>query len=284
MYLSRKILLQKCVLLLSIASPFAKANFIIDPAGGVSVGFASNAEDDGVTRNLGGTFNFYGTPITKIGVSSDGYLGMGSVSGLFADRDLAVLEDASGGPIIAGFYDHTVFGPGTSVTEQDNASYYAITYQNLYGFDSVIAGFTTDYQIVLFSENITLGGFDFQSGDIAISYGRLASAIQGTFTVGVAESTSNFTGTTLVIDGELMDTSTLPTGNQFFLYRPHEMPIISAIRASGLVSGSEGTRVGYEVSIESTTTSSTATTPEPGSLALVGLTLLAPVFLRRKRR
>ncbi len=271
--------LQKCALVLIVASPFAKANFILDPAGGVSVGFAPDAVDDGVTRDLGGTFDLYGNPITKIGVASNGFLGTVNVSGFFFDRSLPVLADASEGPVISAFFDHTALGPGSSVTEQTAGSYYALSYQNLYAFDDITSGFTTDYQIILFLGNTTLSGFDFQSGDIAISYGRIASVPEGSFTVGVAQSPQFFTGTPLTVDGELNDSSSLPTGNQFFLYRPEEVAIINAIRGSGLANSlEEGERVDYSVSVESTVT------PEPGTLALAGLALLVPMVLRRKFR
>jgi len=273
-------------LLLAIASPFTKANFIVDPSSGVSVGFGPNVVDSQVVRNLGGTFDFYGTPITSIHVASDGFLGTGDVNGFFFDRTLAVLADATSGPVIAAFYDHTVFGPGTSVTEQETSSYYAITYQNLYGFDNVTAGLTTDYQIVLFGANTTLRGFDFLAGDIAMSYGNLASVRDGSVTVGVAESTSNFTGTLLSIDGELLDVGSLPTGSQFLLYRPHEEPIIAALRAGSLSANSlsEGNRVLYNVSLETMATSNTIATPEPGTLALAGLALIVSTSLRARRR
>ena len=112
------------------------------------------------------------------------------------------------------------------MTEQISAgTYYALTYQGLYGFGNVTAGMTTDYQLILFMSNATINGFDFQGGDIAISYGRLSSVLDGAVTVGVAGSTSDFTGTTTVIDGQLLEVSSLPTGNQFLLYQPHQQPI-----------------------------------------------------------
>jgi hypothetical protein len=38
-------------------------------------------------QHLGRTFNFYGTPITSVNATSDGFLSMGSAEGFFLDRN-----------------------------------------------------------------------------------------------------------------------------------------------------------------------------------------------------
>ena len=264
-------------LLFLAATPFASASLLIDPLAGSSVGFSSNAIDDQVTRSLGGTFSLFGADITRINVASDGFLGTGSDSGLFLDRDLATLAAASQGAVVSALFDHTVLGNGSTVTDQSVANtYYAVTYQSIYGFNDTNPDHTSDYQIVLFMAGTTIGGFEFQAGDIAISYGHLASTPEGSFTVGVAHDTSNFAGTPLSVDGELFDLSTLPSASQFLLYRPQDSPILSAISTRD--APPRGERVVYSVSLESTAT------PEPVSMALFGIGLMGLAFLGRHRR
>jgi hypothetical protein len=252
----------RLAILFLAATPFAAASLLLDPTGAASVGLVGS--DSEVTRDLGGTFNLYGTNITSINLADDGFLGTGEVGGLFADRgigtlaDLTTLSPLDTEPIIAPFYDGLAFGQGSDIVDQSVSNmYYAVTYQSMYGFNQTTTGQSSDFQVILFMNNVTLGGFHFLAGDIAMSYGNLNSAIDGqTFSVGVAQNSSNFTSAPASIDGQLTDFTSLPTGSQFFLFRPD----------SG----------GMQVSVESTT-------PEPASLALFAIGLIGLAILRCRK-
>jgi MYXO-CTERM domain-containing protein len=259
------------LLLFLAVTPFATASLLIDPTGGTAVGLSSNTI--GVERRIGGTFSLFGSDITTINIQDSGYLGTGGTTGLFLDRDLPILAAASEGAVIAPFYDHLALGDGTSVVDNGVAdTYYVVTYQSMYGFDDTTPGHTSDFQVVLFMADTNIGGFQFMAGDIAMSYGNLASTLEGTFTVGVASDTSNWRGTPDGIFGELTDVSTLPTGSQFFLYRPHTEPLLPALQ---FAPATLGERTVYDVSIETTA-------PEPASLALAALGLIGIALWRRR--
>jgi hypothetical protein len=258
------------LLFLSIA-PLASAGLLLDPTGGSSVGFPSNSDGDQVRRNLGGTFSLFGSSITSINIATNGFIGTSSVSGRASDRDVETLAAVVGGPVVAALYDDLVFGPGTMVTDQSVANtYYALTYQSIYGFANASAGMTADFQIILFMGDTTLAGFQFQAGDIAISYGRLNNALDGTFSVGVALDQTNWTPFPDTIGGQLSDLGVLPTGAQFLLFRPETQPILPAIRVH---LADEAQQTVYQVSVESAT-------PEPDGLSLVGAGLILAGFLK----
>lgn len=256
----------RLTLLLFGLARLSTAGFIVDPFGGTSVGFKKGDLAEQQSRNLGGTFNFFGFAITDINVATNGFLGTDHVEGLNADRSLTELSQTSTGPVIAAFYDLLQFSDGSSVTDRSVAdSYYALTYQSIYGANDLAAGHTSDFQVVLFMADRTIGSFAFHPGDIAISYGTLASTIDNTFTVGVASDT-NATGTPTSADGKLANFSTLPAGPDFLLYRPVVIPDTDgAIR--------------YDVSVESL-----ASVPEPATLALIGLGLVAVGCRKRRSR
>jgi hypothetical protein len=251
-------------LFLAVA-PFATASLLLNPAGGSSVGLTGEPGFQ-VTRNIGGTFSLFRAGITSINISSEGSLGTGQVAGFFADRNLSEIVSSTGGPVIAPFYDGLTFGNGSAVTDQSvKDTYYAVTYQSMYGLTDASPGHTSDFQVVMFMADTTIKGFQFHAGDIGISYGTVASTISGsTFTVGIGSSTIS-TGTPTSLDGQLSNFSTLPTGSQFFLYRPRTFQDMS------------GPTVAYNVSLES------ASAPEPAALALAGVGLVALASLKRRK-
>src|SRR5215471_10870789 len=236
-------------LLVLAAAPLSLAGLLVDPSAGTSVGFPANADQEEVTRNLGGTFTLYGIGTTNIHISVNGFMGLANVSFLSADRSLSQLTTAANTQVVAPLYDDFAFGPGSNVVDQGVANtYYAVTWESIYGFTHVSPGQTSDFQAVLFLANTTLGGFQFQSGDIAFSYGKLgAPVVDNTFTVGVAGGPANFTGNPSSSDGELSDFTKLPSGSSILLYRPL------------IISGDDGeSSVSYSVSIEDP-----IATPEP---------------------
>ncbi len=250
----------RLALLFVAITPFATASLLLNPSGGTPVGL--RGLDNQVTRDLGGTFSLYGDNITSVNVADDGFIGVGHVGGIFLDQSIGALaaNTAFGGdavPVIAAYYDLLTFAQGSTITDQvASGVYYAVTYQSLYAFSDTTTGHSVDAQIILFMDNATVGGFDFHPGDIAISYGNVATKIEAdTFTVGVAFGANTFTGTPASNDGQLTNFNSLPSGPQFFLFRPDQS--------------------GFTVSIESDPT------PEPASLALASLGLIGIVLWRR---
>ena len=255
------------VLLLAVA-PFATAGLLVDPTGGTSVGLPTSLSQ--VTRELGGTFDLYGTNITAINIAAEGFLGTANLRAKFADRDVDVLAESTSdiglaaGPVIAAFYDRFAFGPDTTVTDKSVPNeFYAVTYQQMLGFDDPAQGKTSDFQVVLFMSDRTLNGFQFLAGDIAISYGQLASVVDGTLTVGVALDGTNFTGTPISPGGQLPNVGTLPAGSGFLLYRPQP----EFTPHAGTEQGPQ--QVTYDVSVQ------VSNTPEPATFALIGIGLTA---------
>ncbi len=242
------------------------AGLLVDPAQGSSVGFPSNADDEAVTRNLGGTFSLYGSSITNINVSVNGFLGTTDISGVFADRSIGELAAHVGGPVIAGMYDDLSFGAGSNVVDQSVANtYYAVTYESLFGNGDVTPGHITDLQILLIMANTTIDGFNFQQGDIAIGYGQLLHTIRDTTaTVGVGDGFGFFTGNNTTADGSLTSLNGLPTGNRFLLYRPV------------IVNDDEETAITYNVSVEATAT------PEPATFLISAIGIAAVALLKRR--
>jgi hypothetical protein len=259
----------RLAMLFLAATPFASASLLLNPTGATPVGLSGL--DNQVTRNLGGTFSLYGTNITSINIADDGILGTGNVGGKFLNQGLGSLAEntateTGAKPVIAAYYDLLTFAQGSTITDQSVAdTYYAVTYQSLYAFSDTATGHSVDAQIILFMDHTTIGGFNFLAGDIAISYGTVNTKIEDhTFTVGAALNRDTFNSTPGSTDGQLSNFSTLPTGSQFFLFRPNQ-----------------GT---FDVSIEHSTSTGASGVPEPASLALAGIGLIGfGLFKSRKR-
>jgi len=249
-------------LLCLAAAPFASASFIVDPTGGSNITFSSS-DDAQVTRNLGGTFSLYGSPVTSLQISTNGLISNAAdIATRFLDSDLHDLGVQTGANVIAPFYDDLILGAGSTVSDKSVANtYYALTYQGIFGIGDQTAGRTSDFQVVLFMADTVIGGFQFRARDIAFSYGTLNSQVRSnTFTVGVANSITR-SGTPASVDGQLTNFSTLPTGSQFLLYRPF---------AEGFSD--------YVDSIQSLD----STVPEPATVVLAGLGIALFAFLKRR--
>jgi hypothetical protein len=172
----------RLAILVLAGAPFATAGLLVNPAGGSAVGFPVNTDDASVFRSLGGTFSLFGFGIHSIGISSNGFLGTGgNTAGFntFLDTDLSGLVTATNGPVIAPFFDDLFIRPGSTVTDQSVANtFYAVTYQSMFQPGDTTPEHTSDFQVVLFMADTTVGTFHFLPGDIAFSYGtsRLRSA------------------------------------------------------------------------------------------------------------
>jgi hypothetical protein len=250
---TKLVLLATCLL----APVTMRADLLVSPAGGSSI-TPSNPDDGSASLNLGGTFDFYGNPVDSLFFQVNGFLSTEDAEGFFDDRSITTLANDTGSSVIAPLYDDLIEIGGTSLSDLSTSNYFAATWQNIAG-DADPSGGTSSFQVLLFFSAATVDGFSFQPGDIAISYGSLNDVPSGTFTVGVAQNGSNGVGNPLSSDGQLTNLSSLPAGNEFFLYRP------------------DGNS--YDVSVQET-----SAVPEPGSIGLVGLLMLGlPAWIQRNR-
>jgi len=277
------------VLLALPVSP-VRAAFLIDPSGGTNFAASIGNNDDGsVTRSLGGTFNFYGAAQTSVNPGSNGYLAFGANSALRLNRPIGDLAGIQQAPVIAPLYNDLYIISSTRISDKTVAGqYYAVTYEGITAADNAATptlhardpNFSDSFQVALFLGNTTVGGFHFLAGDIAFSYGPLnapilyeveQAGVPLSVTVGVANNSTNFTGVPGNNNGFVTDLTSLPTGNNFLLYRP------------GSTAGS-----GYSVTVASTADGTVVptATPEPASLvsaAIAGVIGLGCAWYRRTR-
>ncbi|MFZ4700448.1 MAG: PEP-CTERM sorting domain-containing protein [Candidatus Methylumidiphilus sp.] len=248
-------------ILLATVSLAAQAGLLVNPTGGTTI-FAPPTDDAQATVSLGGSFNLYGTAITSINVSSNGYLTTGDGL-LFSDRSIGSLAVDSGGLVIAPLYDDLIHtAQSNSLTSGlGTSNYYAVTWSNVQGVDPAsTSDQSSTFQAVLFLANTFLGSYNFLAGDIAFSYGALnhlitdSQVLGSTATAGVGQDASIFTGLPTVPDGQISSLVGMP-GQGFLLYR-----------ANG--------NGGYSV----------AQVPEPGTLFLTALGLAGMWVSRRHQR
>lgn len=197
----------------------ASADLLIDPTGGTNISF-SDINDGMVTRQLNGSFNFFGAPITKVGVSVNGLLSISSTVNYGAD---AALSSSTLSNTIDPFYDDlTLFTSGKVSDQTVSGSYYEVTWSGVYDHGYLATGATDTFQAVLFFGNTVVNGYQFLAGDIAISYGSMLGVFNtGTATVGLGSSVSNYVPLAGTTDGQIRNYSLLPTGSNFLLFRPN---------------------------------------------------------------
>ena len=193
----------------------ASANLLVDPTGGTTINFG-NDDDAVVSRSLGGIFNYYGPTINSIDVSTNGNLNLTGNVG-YKDSPISGLPGS-----INPFYDDLYLFSAATVSDRGVAgSYYAATWNGVYDRSDLAAGETDTFQAILFTGNTALSGYNFRAGDIALSYAAMDQVFNsGSATVGISNGTGSTTtalpGTT---DGQINDTSLLPTGSRFLLFR-----------------------------------------------------------------
>ncbi len=248
----------------------ASATYLIDPTGGTSLnslfsitsGGATGELDNGCTaaRALGFSFNFFGSPLTSVFVSTNG-----SVNSAFnsSNNDVGWSASTGGTQRIAPAWDDYQIKAGDAVTEKKTAEYYSITWDI---HRASIASFVYHQQALLIGAGTTIQGFPFLAGDIAFSYNGMDAPFSGA-TVGLRQSASVFSvppsGLGVDADGRITSYANplYSTGNSFVLFRDN---------GAG----------GYTVTLEAFT----SVVPEPGSLALLGLGGVALALRLRKRR
>jgi len=255
-------------LVATVSAAQAQTGLLINPGTLTSTGLTG--DDNVVTRTLPttGTFTFYGTNHTTVDVATNGYLNFVGESS-FVNSALP-----SNVARIMPLWDDmitTATAPATNILDNQGDlthPYYAITWQNIANFSNSAARYT--FQVVWFNGAATIGGFNFQAGDIAFDYAQLTNFFKTAdgspgATVGVDRGNGTtfapLPGTT---DGTIADTTLLPADdNRFVLFRFNP--------ATGNFSGSIQT---------------TSSVPEPATCALTacGLALAFAGYRRRTRR
>ncbi len=266
---SRNSIVASAAFALSAAAfvPAADANLLIDPTGGTTLNaflVPGAFVDTSVARSLGGSFDLYGAVYTSLDVHLNGFLSGNATRGA-GDRSIGSLASLVSSAVVAGLYDDTALGPNSTVSDVVSANhYYAVTYDAIFEAANVSGRTSNTFQIALFTGNTTIGGFDFLTGDIALSYGALEDGIAaGSATVGVAASLAQFTPLPGTTDGQISSLSRLPGGESFVLFRP------------GAGNASYGASVASLPAI--------ASIPEPSDVALLGVGSLG-LFAGVRRR
>ena len=276
-----------CVVMTAVAAisgacGSARANLIFDA--GVTNVIATNFDDHNpVNIVLPSTFTLFGVSQSQIRVGSNGAFGIPSgLNGTQYDSSQNPWHNTGAGkPIIAPLWDDLNSGPGGLVSGVSKigattfSNSFSITAPNSfsYGGGNSTAGGTIGYQVSLFTgpETVTLTNgnmFNFLAGDIAFSYqnNTLSAFAGGSAAVGITDGAGIFVGMPGSSAGVLSTANRglLPTGESFVLFR----------------SNGAGS---YNASIASFASSSTASVPEPASVAILSLLGLAATARRSSR-
>ena len=205
------------IVLACLAPPAAAAPLLISPAGGTTL--FTSADDAVVTRNLGFSGNFFGSPTSTVDVSTNGNL---NFSG-----DISLTNQALpfGPARISPLWDDWFLSglPGEAITESVNAGvYYAVTYSNVETFNT---GAQFTFQAIWFGAATVLGDFSFLANDIAFLYAAIGDTLNdAASTAGLdAGDGARFAALPGTSDGLVTAAnkdSVLVTGPQFVLFRP----------------------------------------------------------------
>lgn len=233
----------------------AKAEYLINPAGGTWLFTDSTDHDDEVvSRSIGFTASFYGQSFSSITVSTNGNL---NFSGTASYTNYGFPAATA---MIAPLWDdlYIFAGSGESILETALAGqYYAVTW-DVSQFSYAVPSF--QFQTVIFGADTNISGYNFLQNDIVFAYQRIDANFRGnSATIGLnAGNGIQFATLPGLINGNITDSDAglLPTGaGQFMLMRY------------------DGT--GYQTSI--------VNVPEPSSFVIFGLGLGAVAIYRNKK-
>jgi len=238
--------------------------------GTVLDGLFSNSDDAAVTRNLGGTFSIFGSSFTTFGVSTNGNLNATTNNFIPSGSGTPLPFSIGVGPSILPMGNDQFIRTTipSHVFEKLGTNFYSVTWENIGQFAEADTVRNT-FQAVWFNGPATIGGFNFQAGDIAFDYVApfVNLSKDGGSVVGLNKDDgvgfSPLPGTT---DGVVQDTTSnlLPASDpRFVLFRFNP--------ATG----------GYTASIQTT-----SSVPEPATYALTacGLAVVLAGYRRRAAR
>ncbi len=224
----------------------ARADLLVSPSGGTTVFDNTVSHDDSVQSvSLPMSFNFFNTPVNSLIVSANGFVGTGDVG--FSNTAFP----ATGPGVIAPFWDDLFLYtgvPGALVSTSAVGNSFSFTWQNIGFFSGDASGSVNTFQATLFTGVMTIGGFTFQSGDIAFSYASLGAAFSATIGVNSGDGSQGggggipnalgdggfavLPGTT---DGQISDPSLVPFGSQFVYLQANGEGYIASIQSISAV-------------------------------------------------
>lgn len=222
----------------------------------------TDPDDTTVTRALGGTYNFFGVGHTTADISTNGNVnflatgfipsGTGLPTASYPASILLLGDDLRGYAAIP-----------TRAFENVGANFYSITWENIGHFGQSNTLQNT-FQLVWFNGPVTIGGFNFQAGDIAFDYTKISGSFNGNDAVVGLNNQSSAAVLPGTTDG-LITNATAPgllplDDDRFVLFR-------------------EAARGGYDASIESL-----SAVPEPSTIILTATGLGAIVLGYRRHR
>ncbi len=171
------------------ATPHAvHAGYLIDPAGGTTLwNSGTNVDDEVVSRPLGLTMDFFGTPITNVYVSTNGNLNLDGFN-WYSNSTLS-----SAPAMIAPLWDDHYIYQGTTqkITEKAVAGqYYSVTW-DVSQFSNNLPRF--QFQAVLFGGTTTINGTTYLPDDIVFAYNRVDADFRGgNATIGLSGGDGTF--------------------------------------------------------------------------------------------
>lgn len=176
------------VIALVAASQPARAGYLIDPSGGTTLWNSGTSYDDQtLSRSLGFTMDFFGTPVSTLSVSTNGNLN-------FAGSYAYVNQPLSNSPaMIAPLWDDLYIyqGSGQTITEKAVAGqYYSVTW-DVSQFSNNVPRF--QFQVVLFGGTTSINGTTYRPDDIVFAYNRVdANFLNGSATIGLSRGDGTF--------------------------------------------------------------------------------------------
>ena len=205
--------------LAAIGPASARADYLIDPAGGTVIIDDAITQDDVARtgRSLGFTGRFFGDERTTVDISTNGNLNFEGDTGFVSD------PFPLGAARIAVLWDDLIVRQGSGqrvVEKRDPGVSYTVTWEVSQLADP---GLVERFQVTWFGSTFHSGALVFQPDDLVFSYQTITTPFDsGDATVGLNRDFDLFVSLPGDADAQIADASAslLPLASQVVLFRP----------------------------------------------------------------